>query len=101
MLRILPGSVNSNAWLYPPTMRIAIVGGSMGGLTAALLLRDLGHDVDVFERATGELTGFGAGIVAHPVSVRYVVERTATSLASVTVPVHAYRLLDGAGRLLW
>jgi 2,6-dihydroxypyridine 3-monooxygenase len=82
-------------------MRIAIVGGSMGGLTAALLLRDLGHDVDVFERATGELTGFGAGIVAHPVSVRYVVERTATSLDSITVPVHAYRLLDGAGSLLW
>ena len=73
----------------------------MGGLTAALLLRDLGHEVDVFERATGELTGFGAGIVAHPVSVRYVAERTATSIASITVPVHAYRLLDGAGRLLW
>jgi len=73
----------------------------MGGLTAALLLRDLGHEVDVFERATGELTGFGAGIVAHPVSVRYVVERTATSLTSITVPVHAYRLLDGAGSLLW
>ena len=82
-------------------MRIAIVGGSIGGLTAALLLRDLGHDVDVFERAAGELTGFGAGIVAHPVSVRYVKERTATSLASITVPVHAYRLLDGAGSLLW
>ena len=82
-------------------LRVAVVGGSMGGLTAALLLRDLGHDVDVFERATGELTGFGAGIVAHPVGVRYVVERTATSLASITVPVHAYRLLDGAGTLLW
>ena len=82
-------------------MRVAVVGGSIGGLTAALLLRDLGHEVDVFERATGELTGFGAGIVAHPVSVRYVVERTATSLTSITVPVHAYRLLDGAGSLLW
>jgi 2,6-dihydroxypyridine 3-monooxygenase len=73
----------------------------MGGLTAALLLRDLGHDVDVFERAGAELTGFGAGIVAHPVSVRYVVERTAVSLDSITVRVHAYRLLDGAGSLLW
>ena len=37
----------------------------MGGLTTALLLRDLGHNVDVFERAADELTGFGAGIVAH------------------------------------
>jgi 2,6-dihydroxypyridine 3-monooxygenase len=82
-------------------MRVAVVGGSMGGLTAALLLRDLGHEIDVFERAAGELTGFGAGIVAHPVSVRYVAERTATALASITVPVRSYRLLDGAGRLLW
>ena len=82
-------------------LRIAVVGGSLGGLTAALLLRDLGHDVDVFERATGELTGFGAGIVAHPVGVRYVVERTATSLESFTVAVGAYRLLDGSGSRLW
>jgi 2,6-dihydroxypyridine 3-monooxygenase len=73
----------------------------MGGLTAALLLRDLGHDVDVYERATGELTGFGAGIVAHPASVRYVAERTATPLDSITVRVSAYRLLDGAGARLW
>ena len=82
-------------------MRIAIVGGSLGGLTAALLLRDLGHEVEIFERATGELTGFGAGIVAHPVSVRYMLERAATSLDRFTVGVRAYRLLDGAGALLW
>ena len=82
-------------------LRVAIVGGSMGGLTTALLLRALGHDVDVFERETGELTGRGAGIVAHEVSVRYFVERTTTSLDSMTVPVRIYRLLDGAGSLLW
>jgi 2,6-dihydroxypyridine 3-monooxygenase len=81
-------------------MRIVIVGGSLAGLTTALLLRDLGHDVDVFERATGELTAFGAGIAAHEVSVRYFVERTAVSLASMTVPVHTYRLLDATGGLL-
>ena len=58
----MPRKVDANA------LRVAIVGGSMGGLTTALLLRTLGHDVDVFERATGELTGFGAGIVAHEVT---------------------------------
>ena len=82
-------------------LRVAIVGGSLGGLTAALLLRDLGHDVDVFERATGELTGFGAGLVAHETTVRYFIERTSISPDRITVPVHAYRLLDGAGALLW
>lgn len=82
-------------------LRVAIVGGSMGGLTTALLLRALGHEVDVFERATGELTGFGAGIVAHEVSVRYFVERKTTWLTNMTVPVGSYRLLDGSGSLLW
>jgi len=91
----MPRKLNANA------LRVAIVGGSMGGLTTALLLRTLGHDVDVFERATGELTGFGAGIAAHEVGVRYFVERTTNSLANMTVPVHTYRLFDGSGSLLW
>src|SRR5215468_5926798 len=94
-MALMPHKVDANA------LRVAIVGGSMGGLTTALLLRTLGHDVDVFERTTGELTGFGAGIVAHEVSVRYFVERTTTSLDNMTVSVPTYRLLDGAGSLLW
>ena len=92
---LMPHNLDAHA------LRVAIVGGSMGGLTTALLLRSLGHDVDVFERATGELTGFGAGIVAHEVSVRYFVERTTISLDNMTVPVRTYRLLDGAGSMLW
>ena len=40
----MPRKVDANA------LRVAIVGGSMGGLTTALLLRTLGRDdVDVFE----------------------------------------------------
>ena len=82
-------------------LRVAIVGGSMGGLTTAVLLRDLGHEVDVFERATGPLTGFGAGIVAHEVSARYFVQQTSSWLAERTVQVPSHRLLDGSGALLW
>lgn len=83
------------------TLRVAIVGGSMGGLTTALLLRDLGHEVDVFERATGELTGFGAGIVAHEVSTRYFVQRSSNWLAQTTVHVPSHRFLDASGAVLW
>jgi 2,6-dihydroxypyridine 3-monooxygenase len=82
-------------------LRVAVVGGSLGGLTAALLLRDLGHDVDVFERSPVDLTGFGAGIVAHEVSLRYFRGRTTMSLDELTVPVGRYRLLDGSGALLF
>lgn len=82
-------------------LRVAVAGGSMGGLTTAVLLRDLGHEVDVFERATGELTGFGAGIVAHEVSTRYFVQRSPGWLEDNTVHVPAHRLLDPSGKLLW
>src|SRR4051794_37054774 len=43
-------------------MRAIIVGGSLGGLMAALLLRKIGWDVTVYERAVGDLAGRGAGL---------------------------------------
>jgi len=46
--------------------RALVVGGSMSGLLAALLLRHAGWEVDVFERVERELAGRGAGIVAQP-----------------------------------
>jgi 2-polyprenyl-6-methoxyphenol hydroxylase-like FAD-dependent oxidoreductase len=46
--------------------RAIVIGGSMSGLFAGLQLRKLGFDVDIYERADGELAGRGAGIVAQP-----------------------------------
>lgn len=58
--------------------RAIVVGGSMGGLTAALLLSDLGFDVDVFERSPEPLEGRGAGIVVQPDTVRWFAEHGGT-----------------------
>jgi 2-polyprenyl-6-methoxyphenol hydroxylase-like FAD-dependent oxidoreductase len=46
--------------------RALIIGGSLGGLLAAHLLRNAGLDVVVFERNAEDLTGRGAGISTHP-----------------------------------
>jgi 2-polyprenyl-6-methoxyphenol hydroxylase-like FAD-dependent oxidoreductase len=46
--------------------RAIVIGGSMSGLFAALMLRRRGWQVDVYERVDGELAGRGAGIVAQP-----------------------------------
>ncbi|MET0631781.1 MAG: FAD-dependent monooxygenase [Xanthobacteraceae bacterium] len=46
--------------------RALIIGGSLGGLLAAHLLRSAGLDVVVFERNAEDLTGRGAGISTHP-----------------------------------
>jgi len=82
-------------------VRTAVIGGSLGGLTAALLLRDAGHDVAVFERSPVALTGFGAGIVAHEVSLRYFLGRTARDPDAFTIAVDTYRLLDQSGACLY
>src|SRR6516225_852212 len=50
-------------------LRIAIIGGGIGGLTAALSLRQAGFEVDVYEQAP-ELTQIGGGINMGPNAVR-------------------------------
>jgi 2-polyprenyl-6-methoxyphenol hydroxylase-like FAD-dependent oxidoreductase len=46
--------------------RALVIGGSMSGLLAAIMLMRRGWDVDICERAEDELAGRGAGIVAQP-----------------------------------
>jgi 2-polyprenyl-6-methoxyphenol hydroxylase-like FAD-dependent oxidoreductase len=53
-------------------MRIAIAGGGIGGLTAALTLSDAGHEVCVYE-AVRELLPLGVGINLLPQATRVLV----------------------------
>ena len=71
-------------------MQAAIIGGSLGGLTAALL-RDLGISVDVYERSPLELVQRGAGIGFLPESQRYLVEGAGISLDAISVATSRLR----------
>lgn len=51
--------------------RAIVVGGSIGGLTTALLLRKLGFEVDVFERTPTNLEHRGGGIVLQPIMMKW------------------------------
>ena len=77
--------------------RVAIVGGSLGGLTVGLLLRDLGLDVTIYERSPAELQERGAGIGFLPASYRYLVERAARSLDRISVATSHIRYLARTG----
>lgn len=46
-----------------PSLRIAIVGGSIAGVAAGIELGRSGHEVVIFERSSGELRSRGAGMV--------------------------------------
>jgi 2,6-dihydroxypyridine 3-monooxygenase len=80
-------------------MRAIVIGGSLGGLTSALVLRDQGWDVDVLERSSNPLEGRGTGIVAHPTTVRYLVERAGISICDIGVPAHRLQYLAADGSI--
>jgi 2,6-dihydroxypyridine 3-monooxygenase len=80
--------------------RVAVVGGSVGGLTAALVLRDAGCDVRVFERSSAALQARGAGIAALEATLRYLTERGGLATADVCSSTGWIRFLrtDGSVR---
>jgi 2,6-dihydroxypyridine 3-monooxygenase len=80
--------------------RVAIVGGSLGGLITALHLRDVGCDVDVFERSPVQLEGRGAGIVLHPVTVRIFEDHGLLDLETVSSSATTLRYVTTEGRTL-
>src|SRR6201991_3678864 len=94
-----PIRVNRSRQRKRRMMRAIVIGGSLGGLTSALILRDQGWDVDVLERSPNPLDGRGTGIVVHPTTVRYLVERTGKSIGDVGLPVRRLQYLDRDGSI--
>ena len=81
-------------------VRIAIAGGSIGGLTAACLLRDAGHDVTVFERSSEELQERGAGIGFLEASRRYLVTRADIDIDEISIKTDLIRYLGRSGQVI-
>ena len=77
--------------------RIGVIGGSIGGLTAALVLRDLGCDVDVFERSGTALEARGAGIGLHPMTTRYFDESSELDAAMIEIELPWLQFLSASG----
>ena len=80
--------------------RVIVMGGSIGGLTAALVLRDIGCDVRVLERSSAALQARGAGIAALDATLRYLTERGGRKRADVCSATDWIRFLrpDGSVR---
>jgi 2,6-dihydroxypyridine 3-monooxygenase len=74
--------------------RAVVIGGSIGGLTAALLLRSLGFTVEVYERSSAPLSGRGSGIVLQPDTVRWFTERSSQPLSDLTTSTRYVQYLN-------
>jgi 2,6-dihydroxypyridine 3-monooxygenase len=80
--------------------RAAVIGGSLGGLTAANLLRDHGWDVVVYEKSAVPLDGRGAGIVVHASTVRYLLERMGLDIDTISCPSSVLRYFAPDGSIV-
>jgi 2,6-dihydroxypyridine 3-monooxygenase len=76
---------------------VSVVGGSIGGLTAALVLRDVGCNVRVFERSPAALAARGAGIAALDITLKYLVKRGGLQAEDVCSSTNWIRFLNRDG----
>lgn len=81
------------------TGRALIIGGSLGGLFAAHLLRSVGWHVDVFERSTEDLAGRGAGLGTHDALLRVLRRLGIDADTSLGVDTRWYIWFDSRGEV--
>jgi 2-polyprenyl-6-methoxyphenol hydroxylase-like FAD-dependent oxidoreductase len=76
-------------------LRIAIAGGSIGGLCAGLALRGVGFDVRIYERVSGPMETRGAGIVVQGELIELLRAHGAATLPTTRCTVRRYLSPEG------
>lgn len=79
--------------------RAIVIGGSMSGLFSAAFLRQIGWDVDVYERSPVELVGRGAGITTHP-ELLEALEASGAGTHDLGIEVKTRMTIDRKGRII-
>ncbi len=80
--------------------RALVIGGSLGGLITAHLLRGAGWDAVVFERNLEELAGRGVGLGTHPQLIAILRNAGVAFDETMGIPVPKVVCLDSAGRTI-
>jgi 2-polyprenyl-6-methoxyphenol hydroxylase-like FAD-dependent oxidoreductase len=80
--------------------RALVVGGSLGGLIAAQLLRATGWDVVVFERNAEELASRGVGLGTHPQLIAILKRAGVDFDESMGITPPRAVCLDGRGKIM-
>ena len=81
-----------------PPLKVAVAGGSIGGLCAGIALRGIGCDGEVYERTVGAMTSRGAGIVVQDDLLHLLRRQGAPALRATSCKQRRYFLPeDGDG----
>lgn len=81
-------------------LRVSVIGGSLGGLSAALFLRRAGAEVHVFERNASPLFSSGAAIVLQPSTLRWFEQSRSQVPDRISIGATAQRYLAFDGTVL-
>ncbi|MBN3943974.1 MAG: FAD binding domain-containing protein [Nostoc sp.] len=82
--------------IKPTGNRAIIIGGSLGGLFAGIMLRSIGWDVDIYERSDRNLDSRGGGVVLQS-DVIEAFEGAGISTQSLGVTAHERYYLNSDG----
>src|SRR5277367_1332793 len=78
--------------------RALVIGGSMSGLLAGIMLVRRGWNVEIFERVENELAGRGAGIVAQGELIAHL-KSLGLNAGNLGVAITTRQILDPAGHV--
>jgi 2-polyprenyl-6-methoxyphenol hydroxylase-like FAD-dependent oxidoreductase len=81
-------------------MKVAVVGGSIAGLSTGIALSCIGCEVDVYEASPAFLRGKGGGLVVQHEMLEWMMTHGIATLAALTLPGVERQVLDRDGRVL-
>src|SRR6266850_21120 len=81
-------------------LRIIVIGGSIGGLSAGLTLACKNFDVEIFEKSAGEMKSRGAGLVIQPDMMQYLMEYNISPKEVFGVPITERQYLNEQGQVV-
>ncbi len=78
-------------------MKIIIIGGSIGGLSAGIALHCKGYDVEIYERSASRMQDRGAGLVIQQDMMNYLHEHHISTHEVFGIPANERQVLNAAG----
>ena len=81
-------------------LKVAVIGGSIAGLSTGIALRCLGCDVQIYEQSPTSLQGRGGGLVVQYEMLDWMASHGIAALATLSLPGVERQFLDRDGRVI-
>ncbi len=81
-------------------LKVAVIGGSIAGLSTGIALRCLGCDVQIYEQSPTSLQGRGGGLVVQYEMLDWMASHGIAARATLSLPGVERQFLDRDGRVI-